>query len=309
MELSSLPPLIHVIIYLYGFMAACSAFSFLYPGLRKPEGRAVREAINSWWPPALVAGAAVTAGGWAGVALFAGVSCWALSEYLRILPGRPRNRVIEILLYLSVPLHYGMLATDAVPFAAAIAAWIFVVLPLAWLYIAGTRGTLTDLPRIQWGIVLTVVAISHIPRLFLLAPSSGPGGGAGLAGLLLLAVLSNDAAQYVFGKLFGRRLLASAISPKKTWEGLAGGVMTTMAVSAAASPIITPFTTMQGAIIGLVLSILGVLGDLLISGIKRDAGVKDTGSVLKQHGGILDRCDSLLLAAPVYFYGVRAWLR
>jgi phosphatidate cytidylyltransferase len=279
----------------YAFMALSSAVGFAFS---KP----IRQAINSWWPPALVAGAVVVSGAWVGIVVFAVISLWALYEYHRMLDPDVRNKRIELLVYCSAPLHYFLLITTRVPFATGLAAWTFGILPLAWLFFVGTRGALSDIPKFQWGIVLTTAALSHVPRLLMLA------AGHGLAAFLFVTVMFNDAAQYVFGKLFGRTPLAPSISPKKTWEGFVGGALTSTVIAMFVGPLVTPFDITQSALIGFLLSVLGLLGDLTISGIKRDAGVKDTGAVLPQHGGILDRCDSLLLAAPLFFYGVRAWV-
>jgi phosphatidate cytidylyltransferase len=302
-------PVVRLVVYVYGFIALCSAFGFIHPKLRSPAGRPIRQAINSWWPPALVGGAAVLGRSWLGVAVFGVVSLWALYEFLRLLPPDKRNGLVEFLAYLTVPVHYGFLISGVTPFAVPAAAWISGVLPLAWIFTGGPDGALRRLPLIQWGIALTVVALSYVARLLMLSPTIGPAGGAGLAALLLTTVMFNDAAQYVFGKLLGRHALAPVLSPKKTWEGFAGGFITASAVGAAACPLVTPFNAAKGAFIGAALSLAGVLGDLLVSGIKRDAGVKDTGAILPQHGGVLDRCDSLLLAAPLYFYGIQQWLR
>jgi len=286
---------VRLLLFVYGFMALCSAVGFFLP-------RNVRQAINSWWPPALLGGVVVTAPTWVGVFVFTLVSIWTLYEYERLAPADPPNSFIRTLVYCAAPLHYFLLGATASPFALGLAVWIFVVLPLAWVFSIGPRQILTGLPRLQWGMVLTIAALSHVPRLLLLP------GGQGLALLLFTAVMSNDAAQYVFGRLFGRTALAPALSPKKTWEGLAGGVLTTAVVAALGGPLVTPFNALQSARIGVALSIVGLFGDLLMSAIKRDAGVKDTGAALPQHGGVLDRCDSLLFTAPLFFYGVRAWL-
>jgi phosphatidate cytidylyltransferase len=255
-----------------------------------------------------VAGLAVVGGTWVGVLLFAAVSFWSLHEYLRMSPADARNKTVELFAYAAVPVHYVMIVTSVPPFAAGLAVWTFVVLPFVWIFSAGSRGALVALPRVQWGLVLVVAAISYVARLLALNSDVGPAGGAGLAALLLLSIMSNDAAQYVFGKLWGHRKLAPALSPQKTWEGLAGGIAATMLVAAAAAPLVTPLNRIQGAAVGAALSVAGLLGDLMVSSLKRDAGVKDTGAVLPQHGGVLDRCDSLLLAAPLYFYGMQLWL-
>jgi phosphatidate cytidylyltransferase len=300
MRLSNPPSFWLLLTSVYTFMGFCSVVGALHPKLRGTRGKPIREAINSWWPPALVAGAAVSGGMGLNTAIFAGISLWTLHEYLLLRRLETRHGVIQWLAYAAVPAHYFLLATDIGPFGAGLVAWTFVVLPLAWLLRIGPGGIFSVLPRIQWGIVLTVGALSYVTRVTRIEP--------GLAAFLLLCVMSNDAAQYVFGKLWGRRRLAPNISPNKTWEGMVGGILTTVAVAIFAGAMVTPFNPIQSATIGAGLAIAGVLGDLLISSVKRDAGVKDTGSVLPQHGGVLDRCDSLLLAAPLYFYGLRIWL-
>ena len=126
--------------------------------------------------------------------------------------------------------------------------------------------------------------------------------------LLLLSIMINDASQYVVGKLTGRHALAPSISPKKTWEGFVGGVVVTSLVAALAAPLVAPFGPAMGALVGACLAALGLLGDLLVSAIKRDVGVKDTGAVLPGQGGVLDRMDSLILSAPLSYYAVKSWL-
>jgi phosphatidate cytidylyltransferase len=232
--------------------------------------------------------------------IVAAVSVWTLHEYLGMLRADGRNAKVETLAYFVVPLHYGLLWTGTPFLETGTAAWIFAVLPLAWIFTSGSRGVLGGLPRLQWGLVLTVMAIGYVARLRMF--------DRGLTLFLFTLVMSNDAAQYVFGKLFGRTTLFGAVSPKKTWEGFAGGVLTTTVVAILSGPLVTPFSMRHAAFIGAVLSVAGLLGDLLVSGIKRDAGVKDTGAVLPEHGGVLDRCDSLLIAAPLFFYLVRVWL-
>ena len=121
--------------------------------------------------------------------------------------------------------------------------------------------------------------------------------------------MANDAAQYLSGKLFGRHKLSPVLSPKKTWEGLIGGALVTGMVAAAISSRLSPFHPALSALIGIGISVFGLMGDLLISAVKRDAGVKDTGSVLPGQGGILDRCDSLLLTAPLFAQALLWWSR
>jgi phosphatidate cytidylyltransferase len=288
----------------------CSVTSFLHPRLRRPEARGVRQAINSWWPPALLSMAAVLLGPVAAFPIFLGVSTAALAEYLRFLPEGDRAAGAAPLAFAAVPLHYAALAAGhaALADSGVILFGVFLVLPLVRALRHGPEGLLGGAARVGLGVVIAVFAIGHVARLFLLPARVGPAGAEGLAGLLLLCVMANDASQYVAGKLAGRHLLSRSLSPKKTWEGLAGGVLATTLVAALAAPVMTPFGRAGGALVGAALSVLGVLGDLLMSAIKRDVGVKDSGTVLPGQGGVLDRTDSLILSAPLYYHAVTLWL-
>ncbi len=130
-------------------------------------------------------------------------------------------------------------------------------------------------------------------------------GGVGLLFFLVVLTQFNDVAQYVWGKLLGRHKVTPSVSPNKTWEGLIGGVVTTIALAALLGPYLTPMDHLWSALAGAVLGIAGFLGDITISAVKRDLGVKDTGGLIPGHGGILDRADSLTYAAPAFFHVFR----
>ena len=117
---------------------------------------------------------------------------------------------------------------------------------------------------------------------------------------------SSDVLQYVFGKLFGRRQLAPEVSPSKTVEGLAGGVLCATALGASLWWI-TPFNLWQAALMSLAITAMGFFGGLVLSAIKRDRGVKDWGNLIEGHGGMLDRLDSVVFAAPIFFHLTRYW--
>jgi phosphatidate cytidylyltransferase len=122
---------------------------------------------------------------------------------------------------------------------------------------------------------------------------------------LLLAVEANDVAAFVSGRLFGRLKLRDAISPNKTWGGALGAVAFSMALPWAVRFSFPHFGPLQLVLTGLIVGIGGQLGDLTISMIKRDIGVKDMGSLIPGHGGLLDRIDSLIFAGPLFFHMVR----
>ncbi|MBK9373176.1 MAG: phosphatidate cytidylyltransferase [Holophagales bacterium] len=152
----------------------------------------------------------------------------------------------------------------------------------------------------------TLWGLPHVAALWYLRPQAAPASGPLLAGFLLLVVQSSDVAQYVSGRLLGRHPL-SARSPSKTWEGFAGGLLFAVGLGVLLHGS-TPFTWRQGAALALVVYLLGVAGGLLLSSVKRDLGLKDWSALLPGHGGMLDRVDSLLLSAPVYYHLVRLLL-
>jgi len=122
---------------------------------------------------------------------------------------------------------------------------------------------------------------------------------------LLFAVELNDVAAYTCGRLFGRHQLRSNISPKKTWEGSLGAIAVSMALPWALHFSFPHFTWVQLVLTGLLVGVAGQLGDLSMSVIKRDLGTKDMGTLIRGHGGILDRIDSMIYVAPLFFHMVR----
>ncbi|HKW00357.1 MAG TPA: phosphatidate cytidylyltransferase, partial [Vicinamibacterales bacterium] len=127
---------------------------------------------------------------------------------------------------------------------------------------------------------------------------------------LLLVVAVSDSAQYYTGRAIGRRKLAPAVSPAKTVEGAIGGLVAATIAGALAGPRLVnviPLTLATGAAAGLFVAAFGILGDLFESLLKRSAGVKDSSSLIPGHGGVLDRIDSYLFAAPCYYVVLR-WL-
>ncbi len=128
---------------------------------------------------------------------------------------------------------------------------------------------------------------------------------------IIFATELNDVAAFIFGKLFGKHAFRSNISPKKTWEGAFGALAVSLALPWALRFSFPHFGTTQLILTGLIVGIGGQLGDLSISVVKRDIGIKDMGAGIPGHGGILDRIDSLIYVAPLffhmagYFYGLR----
>ena len=121
---------------------------------------------------------------------------------------------------------------------------------------------------------------------------------------LLFTTQFNDVSQYVWGKMLGRHKIIPKVSPNKTWEGFLGGLLTVTLISALLAPYLTTLNMLQGVAAGLIIGIAGFFGDVVISAIKRDLQIKDSGTMIPGHGGILDRLDSLIYTAPLFFHYV-----
>jgi phosphatidate cytidylyltransferase len=158
---------------------------------------------------------------------------------------------------------------------------------------------------------LASVSASLFPSLYIGLPIAALVGIRTLGGprslfLLMLTVIVSDTSQYYTGRLFGRHPLAPAVSPKKTIEGAVGGLIFGTALFTVVGMWWLPAMPLAfRVLLGLTLVTLGITGDLFESMLKRSAGVKDSSTLIPGHGGILDRIDALLFAAPVYYIVLR----
>ena len=172
------------------------------------------------------------------------------------------------------------------------------VLSLAWMMFTGVR----DLPRSFAGLLLTVL---YIALPFALLPGLFSFGNAGtghevLVGFFLL-LWTNDTGAYLVGRTMGRTKMLPSVSPKKTIEGLVGGIALTLVVAYVLWRVWPTLPLRHWMAAAAIVSIAGTVGDLFESALKRARGVKDSGTVLPGHGGIMDRFDGLLLAAPCLY--------
>jgi len=177
--------------------------------------------------------------------------------------------------------------------AALGATAVTVAVLLAWRLRAGANGYVRD-------VTASVFALGYMPLMavFVALMLARPDGDRRALIFVLLTVCS-DTGGYTAGVLFGRHPLAPSISPKKTWEGLAGSLVLCLVAGGVSLPLLLHGQVWQGLILGAAAVAAATIGDLAESMIKRDLAIKDMGSVLPGHGGILDRIDSLLMVAPV----------
>ena len=241
------------------------------------------------------------------ILMFALIAYLALKEYLTAIPIRRADRRVLLLGYLMVPIQFIFILIGWYGlFSIFIPVYGFLLLSIGLILSGETKGFIRSVGMLHWGLILTVYNLSHLAGLLVLDDFEKlPLDGFGLLLFVLIVVQFNDVAQYIWGKLFGKRKIAPAISPGKTWEGFLLGGATTIVLAIILSPILTPFSLPMSILMGFGLAVTGFFGDVTLSAVKRDIGIKDLGEVLPGHGGYLDRLDSLTLSAPLFFHLVR----
>lgn len=276
--------------------------------------------VAAWWAMCAVLAAVLAAGETAVVLMFLVLSLLALREFLTFSPTTRRDhRTLVWLVFIIPPLNYWFIWEHWYgAFSVLIPVYAFLFLPTRNAMVGETENFLQRSAAIQWALMVCVYAMSHIPALLQLpvamqygrdavegsAPGSGGAEGAHLLLFLLLVVQGSEVLQYVWGKLLGRHPIAPKVSPNKTWEGFIGGVSSVTLLGVALFWLV-PFSFWEAGLPALVSSLLGFAGGLVMSAIKRNRSIKDFGTLISGHGGIMDRMDSLVFAAPVFFHLVR----
>lgn len=262
--------------------------------------------IKTWWVMVLVSGIAFLCGRAGATLLFFFVSSVALHEFMSVTCARHYDRPTLMPGYLIVlPTQYLLVYVGwYAAYAVFVPACALLILPIVIAAAGNSRDSRAHAARMQWGLIICVYCISHVPALLTLDIPGYEGRDLLLIVYLVLVVQSSDVLQYVWGKLCGLRKVAPVVSPSKTWEGLVGGVASATTLGAALYWI-TPFAAWQAALMALAITTMGFFGGLVMSAIKRDCGAKDWGRMIEGHGGMLDRFDSVVLAAPVFFYLTR----
>ena len=262
--------------------------------------------VRSWWWMVAIFAVAIGIRRDIAIAFFAFLSFLALKEYLSVIPTRRADRRVLFWVYLAVPVQYLWVYMGWYNmFLIFIPVWCFLAIPMRMVMIGETRDYLRAVGTLHWGLMTMVFVLSHLAYLLVLPLQTRTGAAVHGASLLLFVVLLtelNDVLQYVWGRTLGRHKVIESVSPKKTVEGLLGGALTTTVVAYFVAPFLTPLTPWHSVAAGLMIGFGGFIGDVTISALKRDLGIKDTGSVIPGHGGILDRIDSLIFTAPLFFH-------
>jgi phosphatidate cytidylyltransferase len=305
-----------------------------------------RYRVRAWWILFAVLIAAFYMGTITTVVLFCMLSFWALREFITLTPTRPGDhRTLFFVFFLFTPLQYVLVGVASyVPYivllcSVVIPVFAFLIIPAAIALAGDYKRFLERTAKIQVGLLICVYCLSFTPALLTLHPTAPKGvsaekkaspaakpapdaesssqenilDDAGRKRLLFFFVLMvqlSDALQYLWAQIPRRHVIAPTINPSRTWEGLLGGTASVILLGAVlwwATPFRGASWWMAGVMSGII-SVMGFCGGLTMSAIKRDRGVKDYGTLIEGHGGLLDRIDSICFAAPVFFHCTRWWL-
>ena len=232
------------------------------------------------------------------------VSFVAFKEFLTLAPTRRADNKVLLWAYLAIPLQYFWAGSGVYGiFSVFIPVYLFLLLPIRMALVGDTHGFLRSVGVIHWGLMTTVFCVSHLA--FMLALPDLPGlKNSGVSLLFYLVVLTqlNDTAHFLVNSRFGRHPVLATVRPGLSIEGMAAGIALTTLAAVALAPWFTPFTWVQAVIAGLLIGLFGFLGFVATAAIERDLGVRESGHFLPGHGGLLERLDSLMFSAPLFFH-------
>ena len=295
-----------------GLLAAATAVNQILKrqgsdiGLNPAVLQTFNSRIRSWWLMCTVLAAAFLLGPASEVTtvvLFGLISFWALREFVTLTPTRlGDHRTLFWVFFLFTPLQYVLVAKNQYQlYSILIPVYAFLFIPARVALAGDFKRFLERTAKIQSGLIICVYCLSHAPALLSLEIPNYQGQNARLLFFFVLVVQLNDVLQYAWGKLLGRHVIAPAISPNKSWEGFFGGAASATLLGTALWWA-TPFEPWEAAGLSLIISIMGFAGGMTMSAIKRDRGVKDYGTLVAGHGGVLDRIDSICFASPVFYH-------
>jgi phosphatidate cytidylyltransferase len=299
------------------FAVLCGGTVVRIVALRNTDPDLAKKRMGSlkvWWTLVVLMSLAAAFQRPGAAVLLAVASFLGLREFLNLIGKQQIGIGALSVAFASVPLQYFLIAMGFESESR-------LILPVASLLLLSTvrlvkgetQGFIRTTAGVYWGVILLVYCLSHAALLFTFATDDKP--AVGPAGWFLFVVIvteMDDIAQALVGRAIGRRKITPTISPNKTWEGFAGGVITSVVLSVLLAPWLTSFpsiATIRGLLLsvgsGLLIVAAAFLGDINMSAVKRDAGVKDGSAILPGMGGIIDRIDSLTFTAPVFYYFLR----
>jgi phosphatidate cytidylyltransferase len=307
------PDLLTVLAGFAAILAAASAIGYVLQWRLSPDGsnaaiENLNDRIRAWWVMVALIGLALIGGRTGVTLLFACCSFAALREFVTLTNTRRADHwALAAAFFIVLPVQYYLIWTGWYGlYSIFIPVYAFLLMPIISAVRGDTDNYLVRIAEVQWALMICVFCISHVPALISLDIPGYGGRNVLLIAFLVIVVQISDVLQYVWGKLLGRTKIAPTLSPSKTVEGFVGGALSATLIGAGLSWM-TPFSPLQAALLSLVIVMMGFFGGLVMSAIKRDRGVKDWGHLIAGHGGFIDRLDSVVFSAPIFFHLVRYW--
>lgn len=277
-----------------------------------PKSRAVMSNFSArvrlWWWMAAILSLAFWLGKVGIVVLFGFISFYCLREFISLQYTRRSDHwSIAAGFYLLLPLQYALIwREDYDLYTLLIPVYAFLFLPMLSALHADSTRFLERSSKVQWGLMISIYGISHVPALLALKIPGYEGRNLLLIAFLVLVVQSSDIAQYLVGKLTRGMPLIRRLIPEMTSKTIASGL-----ASASLMGLLlwwmTPFNLWQAPLIALLIAALGMLGNLLMAAIKRDRGIDSWGDTIEGYGSMLDKLESVIFAAPIYFHIVHTF--
>ena len=303
--------LITLVLGIFAILIVASAIGYVLQKKFSPDGansaiENLNARIKAWWIMVIFIGIAFLAGRAGVIILFAFCSFAALREFITLTnTKRADHWALASAFFVVLPIQYYLLwAEEYGIYSIFVPVYAFLLMPIVSVLRGDTERFLIRIAEVQWALMICVFCASHVPALLTLTIPGYEGRNVLLIAFLVIVVQLSDVLQYVWGKLFGRTKIAPKLSPSKTVEGFVGGVASATLIGAALWWI-TPFTPFQAGLLALIITLMGFFGGLVMSAIKRDRGIKDWGHLIAGHGGFLDRLDSVVFSAPIFFHLVR----
>lgn len=303
--------LLTVIAGIGAVLLAASATGWVLARRLSPNGENaaienLNDRIRAWWIMAIAMSVAFLGGRTGVLLLFGFCSFAALREFMTLTNTvRADHWTLVGAFFVVLPVQYYLVWTGWYGlFSIFIPVWVFLLLPIVSALKGETRNYLVRVAEMQWALMICVFCASHLPALLNLDIPGFEGRNVLLIAFLIVVVQMSDVLQYVWGKLIGRHRIAPKLSPSKTVEGFVGGSLSATLI-AAGLWWMTPFSPPEAGLMGFVITMMGFCGGLVMSAIKRDRGVKDWGHSIAGHGGFIDRLDSVVFSAPIFFHLTR----
>ena len=274
-------------------------------GEKSPVLETYMTRVESWWAMVALISLALIVGRIGVLLLFAFASFAALREFLTLTAkNRADHMSLALAFFAILPLQYLFIGLGWVGvYTVFIPVYAFLLLPI----VSALRGShdrfLVRVAETQWGLMITVFCVSHVPALMNLDVPGYAERSLLLIAFLVIVVQLGDLLDFWFGRRIGRHRIAPDLSPK-TWEGMICGIAAAALVGGLLAWI-TPFGLFGAMAMAALASLTGMMGNLVFAAIKRDRGVSDWSHLIPGQGGFVDQLDSVIFAAPVFYHVTR----